>query len=396
MNTIRTFDQTLEFWKNRDFKGKDVSDIKSSRIYTRLNQWSLNSRLGKYFYYPFDLAANHFPGVIRNIFSLNSHSAYPQVYANLIRGLADFYQVTRQDHYSELALNLADKLLDLRNRNFQNLCWGQPYRWPSNKVMEPHVPRTTVTSQAAAAFLDLYELFGEDKFLEYSQSICRFYIDNLNFTRDQEGHFCFSYTTEDNYHVHNPSILAASILYRTHFHDGNEEWLQYGNDAARFTAKHQNEDGSWYYRSKPDYVRKVIDNYHTGFVLEGFKDIKTYSRTTFEFQANLDAGLSYYLSHFIGPGCEPKYRPEKIFPVDIQACAQTLITLSMFHNHHLVDDTLTKKVLDYTINNFYDESGRFYYRIYSNHKTDKSSFIRWGDSWMIRAIGLFENRTNKT
>ena len=392
MLTVEEFKRTLEYWRKRDFKGADVSDIKSSRLFILLNQWSLNSQIGKRFYYPFDLVANHFPNLIRNLFSLNSHRQYPQAYANIIRGLIDYCRITQDDEYGELAISMAGELIELRNKDFKNLCWGQPYRWPSNQIMEPNVPRTTVTSQVAAAFLDLYEYYRESKYLEYAQSICRFFIHDLNYTRDMDGHFCFSYTSEDHYHVHNPSILAASILYRTHFHDGNEEWIRFGYDAAKFTAKHQNEDGSWYYRSKPDKVRKVIDNYHTGFVLEGFRDIKTYSRSGFEFQSQIDAGLAYYLENFFGPNSEPKYRPEKIYPIDIQACAQTIITLSMYHDHELVTESLLSKVVDYTLQNFYDKEGRFYYRIYANNKIDHSSFIRWGDSWMIRAMGVFENR----
>ncbi|MGB6038101.1 MAG: hypothetical protein WBG42_17630, partial [Cryomorphaceae bacterium] len=80
-----------------------------------------------------------------------------------------------------------------------------------------------------------------------------------------------------------------------------------------------------------------------------------------------------------------------VYPVDIQACAQSLLTAILFRRHCFKDDLserITNGVLKYTLANLYDESGRFYYRKYPN-RTDRNSFIRWGDAWMIRAISEY-------
>lgn len=382
------FYNVLEYWKHKDFRSKDVSDILATAFYSKLVTVKNQKKWGKYVYYPFYLLSNRAPKLLRVLFSLDSDYKYPQAHALMIRALIALFRKNGDEEIKKLVYILSDELLELRNKEFENYCWGQPYNWPSKRVMKANVPRTTVTTQVAAAFLDIYEFFGDEKYLEYSRKICDFYIEDLNYEVDEDGDFCFSYTTEDNYKIHNPSILAASILYRVSYFNNSQKYVEYGIKAANFTAKNQNEDGSWHYRSNSDLAKNVIDNYHTGFVLEGFKDIETYSKGKFNFGVEMDKGIRFYVENFLTEGFEPKYRPDKVFPVDIQSCAQSIITLKMFENSDYVTPELIKGVLDYTVDHFYNTKGHFYYRYYSNTKVDKSSFLRWGDAWMLRALSL--------
>jgi len=384
--------ELYKFQKKRDFRDKDLSDILSSKVYSYFLPRSRRNFPAKVVYFFLDKLNRHNGSSIRRLFRLNSDYQYPQAHALIIRGLVKTDALKPANSFKEEIENLGDSLFEMREKSFDNYGWGQPFDWPSETVMKAGTPRATVSSQVGMAFLDLYETFHDEKYLKRAESICNLFIEDFNYTPDADGDFCFSYTTEDNYHVHNASTLAAAVLIRTHHHTGNKKYLDFGQKALRFTAKNQNQNGSWYYRAKPDKVIGLIDNYHTGFVLESFIDSKTYwSEGDFPFSRQLNAGMEYYIENFFTNNFEPKYRPDKVYPVDIQACAQSLLTLTLYLRGHKKDNVVTELlngVLEYTLKNFYNGKGQFYYRIYSNRK-DKNSFIRWGDAWMIRAIGEY-------
>lgn len=389
--TIDVFQKTLEYWDKKSFSGRDVSDILATPLFIWLNKLTANYKLGKYVYYPFLQTANRFPNLVRNTFKLNSNYKYPQAHAVIIRGLVQVYKKNKDEKLKSTIFKLADEILEMRNKNYKYLCWGQPFNWCSKELMKAYVPRTTVTSQVASSFLDVYETFNDAKFLEYAEECCEFYIKYLNYTEDSEGDFCFSYTTEDNFHVHNPSMMAAAVLQRTFYHNGNTKYKEMSKKAANYTAKHQNKDGSFYYRGTPDKVKGVVDNYHTGFVLESFQEIKDYSKENFKYSMNLQQGIKFYVNNFFENGIKPKYRPNKLYPIDIQGCGQSLITLTMCKESEYIDQKLIEDIYNFTIHKFFNQKGYFYYRYYNEKRIDKNAYIRWGDSWMIRALGLMIN-----
>ncbi|MDR9486518.1 MAG: hypothetical protein RI557_00600 [Salibacter sp.] len=80
MNTGEVFEQIIYYWKKKNSKGKDVSDVLFSKLYLRLNQNEDKSKVVKNIYYPFLIAANRYPNIIQEYFGLNSNNIYPQVY----------------------------------------------------------------------------------------------------------------------------------------------------------------------------------------------------------------------------------------------------------------------------------------------------------------------------
>lgn len=392
LNQVDIFQKTVDYWSEKSFSGKDVSDILATPLFIRLNKVKANYKWGKYVYYLFIQTANRFPNLLRNTFKLNSNNKYPQAHAVIIRGLIQVYKQNQDEKLKALIFKLSDEILEMRNRDYEYLCWGQPYNWPSKNLMKANVPRTTVTSQVASAFLDIFETFNDDKFLKYAEECCEFYIKYLNYAEDSDGDICFSYTTEDQYHVHNPSMMAAAVLQRTFYHNGNSNYEEMSKKASNYTAKYQNDDGSFFYRGKPDTVKGMIDNYHTGFVLESYQELKNYSKGNFKYEKTLQKGIKFYVDNFFDDGRKPKYRPNKLYPIDIQGCGQSLITLTMSKDSEHINQKLINDVYNFTIDKFFNQNGYFYYRYYTSSRVDKNAFIRWGDSWMIRALGLIINK----
>lgn len=80
MDTREVFEQIFYFWKKKNFKGKDISDVLFSKLYLRLNQYEDKSKPVKNIYYPFLIITNRYPNIIRKYLGLNSNNIYPQVY----------------------------------------------------------------------------------------------------------------------------------------------------------------------------------------------------------------------------------------------------------------------------------------------------------------------------
>ena len=78
---------------------------------------------------------------------------------------------------------------------------------------------------------------------------------------------------------------------------------------------------------------------------------------------------------------------KKRYPIDIQCCAQSIITLSYLSEHDKKYKKRAKDLFEWTYNNMY-EDGSYYYRISKNGSKDKTNYIRWGDAWMFYAGSL--------
>ncbi len=387
-NKSQLFQKGLRFLEKQKFRSHDVSDPFTSSLFKTVNKLKKVPLIGKYFYYPFNQMVLHQRSLLTKILDAKSNHRYPQAHAQIIRALVSYSKTSSKLGFLEQAIKLGEELILMRSDQSQNFGWGQPFDWPSSAhIMKANTPRATVSSQCSMAFLDLYDATKDVKYLDIAASTCNLYLEDFNCHKDEEGDVCFSYTTQDNYIIHNASMFVAAVLLRTNAHRKNTDWEELGIKAARFTAKHQLEKGEWYYNADPKNLNTRVDNYHTGFVLESYLDIREFAPELFVNEKEVEMGFEYYTAHFFTKDGAPKMSDRKTYPIDIQSSAQSIITLVRSGKKEHFE--IAEKVLDYTLKHFFDEKEfRYYYRIYKNGKTDKSSFIRWGDAWMLRAIAL--------
>jgi hypothetical protein len=151
----------------------------------------------------------------------------------------------------------------------------------------------------------------------------------------------------------------------------------------------QNPDGSWYYYELAGGKASKIDNYHTGYVLESLSVIRHIQGSDFNYEEEFMKGSEYFLKNFFENGHIPKMTPSSVYPIDIQSCAQSIITLIELAGDKPEYREKAEAVLNYTINHFYSKKGWFYYRIGKRGRIHKTSYIRWGDAWMYLAIVRF-------
>ena len=292
------------------------------------------------------------------------------------------YQHCGEERYKKLAYRFIYLLFKTQSKGYSGTCWGYNFDWQSKAFFLPrYTPTVVATSFIANAFLDAYQVLKEEQFLKIARSSCDFICRDLNRTHRGEN-FCFSYSPLDKTTIHNANILGAHLLARTASFAREDELKKTARDSIKFVIDQQNPDGSWYYGTKPHH--RWIDNFHTGFVLECLFDYINFT-SEFELKPNLKRGLKFYQDNFFLADGTPKYYHDRIYPIDIHGCAQSIITLVKLGSVSELNQELAEKVAMWTLANMQDLQGYFYFqkkRFFAN----KIAYMRWSQAWMLKAL----------
>jgi hypothetical protein len=239
------------------------------------------------------------------------------------------------------------------------------------------------------ALLDAYEVLGDSRLLKIPRSACDFVLTDLNRTHDASGDFCFSYSPLDHTQVFNASLLGSRLLARVYSHTGENHLIEAARKSVSFCCKYQQPNGSWPYGTLP--FHRWIDNFHTGFNLECLKEYGRYSGDL-SFEKNLNSGLEFYLNNFFLDDGRPKYYYNQLYPIDIHAPAQLVVTLFRLG---LLKERIEfiNRTLDWTISNMQDKSGYFYYQIKKSWNS-KIPYMRWAQAWMFFSLSCYLLKTN--
>jgi len=383
-NYLSILNKMIQWFEKNHYKSYDLCDISSQKYFLNIKYKWNKKKYGKYVIHSHDLLIKYFSHLLRKSYKIEKKS-YVQARALIARGYLKLYKTGYKD-YLNRAEEIFDWILSKRTSGFKYYCWGQPYDWFSGKVIPAHTPRTTVTSQMGHAFLDLYEVTRQESQLETAKNIAFFFIHEMKRSYDKKDKLCFSYTTIDNHKTHNTNMMAASFFTRLGVLTNEKEFLDVAEKLNAFSMDEQNNDGSWFYYLYDDGRPSKIDNYHTGYILESLSIQKRYLKEDFNYQKEFEKGIKYYVENLFEDNIIPKLTNNKIYPIDIQSCAQAILTYSSIHEAIERYGDRAIAILNFTIENFYDHQGYFYYRVYRSNKVDKTPYIRWGDSWMFYAI----------
>lgn len=299
-----------------------------------------------------------------------------------LSAMTRLYTHCGDERYKKLAYRFIDLLWDKQSPGYSGACWGYNFDWQSKAFFLPqYTPTVVATSFVANAFLDAYQAFKEERFLRIARSSCDFVCHDLNRTYENES-FCFSYSPLDKTIIHNANILGAHLLARTASFTGDDELEKTAGDSMKFVIDHQNSDGSWYYGTQA--YHRWIDNFHTGFVLESLFHYINFT-SQHELRSKLVRGLKFYRENFFLSDGTPKYYHNRIYPIDIHSCAQSIITLVELGSVSEQNQPLAEKVALWTLANMRDSKGYFYFqkRILL---TDRIAYMRWSQAWMLKAL----------
>ena len=287
--------------------------------------------------------------------------------------------------YSDKISFLHKQLLSLISLNWSGACWGYNFDWQAKAFYQPkHTPTVVATSFISNAFLDAYELTEFPEYLEIARSSCDFIIKDLNRTWDSNGDFAFSYSPLDNSVVFNASLLASRLLARVYEKTKEDNLLSIARKSVSFCCNHQKTDGSWSYGTAD--FHRWIDNFHTGYNLECISDYMKFSGDK-SYENNLRKGFDYYINTFFTEKGISKYYNNSVYPVDIHAPAQLVITLSKLNKFEEYR-ALLENVLGWTIDNMQSPKGYFYYRKNRFYKS-RISYMRWAQAWMFYALSEY-------
>jgi hypothetical protein len=318
------------------------------------------------------------------------------------------YAATSSSQCYEIIKFLVRWLLEHGSLGYQGAAWGYNFDWPNRNFFAPRGTPTIVnTAFVAHAFLDCHVLFRDhgawstltsdvadfakmssncrsrySSPLDVARSACDFVMQDLRKPFIAADELCFSYTPLDTRLVHNASMLGACLLARVFMETREKELERAALAAARFTARRQLSDGSWWYgEARND---RWVDNFHTGFVLVALKRVAECLETC-EFDQNLLRGYQYWKQNFFMDDGAPKYYAERTYPIDIHSVAQAILTFLEFQNHDADATDRSLQEAQYGINEFQDVTGYFYYQKHRLY-TIRIPYMRWSQAWMQHAL----------
>ena len=265
----------------------------------------------------------------------------------------------------------------------RTLSFGYNFDWQSRAFYAPKgTPTIVPTAFAARAFVEAFELFGEQTFLDEATAICEFILSGLNRPVETMDELCFSYSPLDKSVIFNASLLAGETLAAVGAITGNAEYLDHAKKTARFVVNKQNENGSWAYGSKLRH--KWVDNFHTAYILLSLSRIDKFTGETENLSA-IVSGFDYWLDNFFLANGTPKYFDGETYPIDIHSAAAAIAVLSEMKNLDARALPQSVKTAEWTAKNMLDEDGYFYYQVRRTSAV-KTPFIRWGQAWMAFAL----------
>jgi hypothetical protein len=285
----------------------------------------------------------------------------------------------RAEYHRAQALACLERLKDIQSKGFSGACWGYDFPW---EARYGHLPAFTPTIVATGiitnALFIAYELLGFEDALALCASACAFILHDLERATYADGSFCWGYFPSDRQQVINATMKGSRLCAQVGSVIEDELLTEAAMLSARFAAQHQRSDGAWPYAVGDD--RSWVDNFHTGYVLESFREYA--SRTgDQQFDSVIERGWAYYRRHFFEDDRVPRYFDNRTHPIDVTACAESIIVLTEFEDHAARD-----RVADWVIRNMQRPDGSFIYQIGRRHK-NTIPYMRWGVAWMFAALG---------
>ena len=366
----------LEKWVSiRDYMGYDPYDGLRSKIFNFIPLYGKYSRIAWTQFFKVC------PVNLRHIF-LIPKGKNPKGMGLFLSSYVNLYKATGNRDWIYKAQLIGDWLEKNRSKNITEYCWGYNFDWQSRAFFLPEGTPTIVnTSFIGHAFLDLFEITNNNRWLEIVGSSCQFILNNLN-RYETKKHLCFSYTPIDQTKIHNASILGVSLLARYSKIKNDSQHINLINKATNYLVDHQLDNGAWYY-AETDY-QKWVDSFHTGFNLYALRHINDFINSS-SLSKVIELGDRFYMNNFFLYDGTPKYYHDKLYPWDIHSSAMALAYFSSQKNN---DNRLTESIFTWMSENMKDDSGYFYFRKTKIIK-NKIPYMRWGQSWAMYGLSKY-------
>lgn len=222
---------------------------------------------------------------------------FPIADAHYAMGFALLAGLLNDDRYYQRAVHFLQVLEGTRCRQYRNYCWGYPFSWQTRFGIVPAgTPLITTAPYVYEAFLQVYQLDGDPKWLEIMRSIA----DHAFFDYHEEATSAHAASCSYNPEPDGPCLVVNASAYRAFLltrsaHDLSDS--RYAKAAGRnlnYVLESQSADGSWRYAT--DGGRDFIDHYHTCFVLKALAKIEALTGSKSCAQA-IERGVTYFVNN---------------------------------------------------------------------------------------------------
>ena len=375
----------LDYCRSNDWAGYDPYDALNSKIFKALP--FVNIRL---FRLTLTQALKRSPFNLRQ-FLLVAKMRQSKGLALFLTSLLKLRKLGFLEN-DDLAQTVLDQLITLRSPDTRYWCWGYNFPWQTRTMIVPRgAPNLVCTTFVADALLNAYEHLGESRYLEMAMSAGDYILNELYYTEgDAVASFCYPLPASKA-KVHNANFLAAALLCRLYYHNGDQRLREPALRAARYSAAKQQDDGSWHYGELP--AQRWVDNFHTGYNLTSLRAIGRNLRTA-EFEPHVRRGFEFYRKHFFREDGAVRYFHNRTYPIDIHCVAQSLLTLLEFQDLDPTNVGFVRSIYAWAIKHMWNEAGFFYYRVLRT-VTIRTPYMRWSQAWMLLALSTLAKHDRK-
>ncbi len=377
---VKIYDRLFDWCKRENFSGYDPFDGLNSKFFqaTPLKYFSI-SRLA--WLQMVKRCGKNLRPLLKIEKGVNAKGIALFALAELSR-----FRTTQDEKHSQNAKSLLNILLKLKIQNSElKSSFGYNFDWQSRAFFAPQgTPTIVPTAFAAQAFIEAYEIFGVEEYLEISKQVCEFIVQDLNRIDETAEEVSFSYTPLDKSVIFNASLLAGECLARVGVLTQNQSYLHLAEKTALYVIRRQAENGSWAYGSKLRH--NWVDNFHTAYILLSLYRLQKLIPKLQNESANaLKIGYKFWLENFFLSDGTPKYYDTKTYPIDIHSAAAAIVSLVELAEFDSTAIHRAEKILAWSCSNMRDEEGFFYYQKLEN-KIIKTPFIRWSQAWMAFSV----------
>jgi rhamnogalacturonyl hydrolase YesR len=376
----RSFKELTAFCEAEEFKGYDPYDGLNSRLFQKM-PFIPKSRFMRLVWIQFFKRS---PINFRKIVGVKKEYN-PKALGLFLSGYCNLYKTDANPAHLEKMQLFIEQIYQTISKGYSGACWGYNFDWEARAFFQPKgMPTVVASSFIANALLDAYDITGEAKLLSTARSTCDFMLKDLNRTYDEKGNFSFSYSPLDKSVVFNASLLGSRLLARVYAYTKEQILADEAKRSVVFCCDYQQENGAWAYGTLP--FHQWIDNFHTGYNLECIDDYMKYTGDE-SFRNYTEKGFDYYIHTFFTEEGIPKYYSNSIYPVDIHAPSQLIITVKKM-GKTASGGPVVDKVINWSIDNMQDKKGYFYYQV-NKYFTSRIPYMRWSQAWMFYAYSVY-------
>ena len=306
-----------------------------------------------------------FPYFLRPLFNSKKIRSN-QAIAQIIRGLLFLNKIKEAE-------NIANYLKD------SNGGYGEGFKWICDEkwLIREWTPDATCSAICGIALIELYNTTKKEIYKIMAKKTANYILQNFKIIKKGKNKICISYTPVDYACIINSNLFLANFFLRCGYEEICDKILNY-------IFEKQNKDGSFYYWAE-EIKTKEIDHLHTAFNLRNLFEIWKIKKDE-KIKERMFSLFDYYSKNLFLDDL-PKYTNLRFYPIDGQTLSQAIYVFTLFSKIEKAE-----KIVKFSIENFWNEKGYFYYRKYKFF-TIKTPYIRWIQAPFFESLSLFYRTT---